>query len=133
MLLRKERLNGVNQSLSKVVEKAAEYAPFDVQVLEGVRTVERQKELFAIGRTKPGKVVTWTMASKHLTGEAVDLAPIINKAIPWDDEAKFLELGTAMFKAAKELGVKIRWGYDWDQDGKLRERGESDGPHFELV
>ncbi len=40
---------------------------------------------------------------------------------------------TAMFAAAKELGVKIRWGADWDQDGVPREKGESDSPHFELV
>jgi hypothetical protein len=39
----------------------------------------------------------------------------------------------AMFAAAKELGVSIRWGADWDGDGKPRERGESDSPHFELA
>jgi peptidoglycan L-alanyl-D-glutamate endopeptidase CwlK len=38
-----------------------------------------------------------------------------------------------MFAAAKELGVPIRWGADWERDGKPRERGVTDSPHFELV
>jgi peptidoglycan L-alanyl-D-glutamate endopeptidase CwlK len=37
-----------------------------------------------------------------------------------------------MFAAAKELGVSIRWGADWDNDGNYREKGEYDSPHFEL-
>jgi peptidoglycan L-alanyl-D-glutamate endopeptidase CwlK len=37
-----------------------------------------------------------------------------------------------MFQAAQELKTTIRWGADWDRDGKPRERGESDSPHFEL-
>jgi peptidoglycan L-alanyl-D-glutamate endopeptidase CwlK len=37
-----------------------------------------------------------------------------------------------MLKAAEELGVDIRWGADWDEDGNPRERGESDSPHFEI-
>jgi peptidoglycan L-alanyl-D-glutamate endopeptidase CwlK len=38
-----------------------------------------------------------------------------------------------MFNAAKELNVDIRWGADWNQNGKKREKGETDSPHFELV
>jgi peptidoglycan L-alanyl-D-glutamate endopeptidase CwlK len=42
-------------------------------------------------------------------------------------------MADAMFAAAKELNIKIRWGRDWDQDGIIGEKGETDGPHFELV
>ena len=38
-----------------------------------------------------------------------------------------------MFAAADDLNVAVRWGADWDRDGKPRERGESDSPHFELA
>jgi peptidoglycan L-alanyl-D-glutamate endopeptidase CwlK len=41
-------------------------------------------------------------------------------------------MAKAMLAAAKELGIGIRWGADWDSDGKPREKGETDSPHFEL-
>lgn len=129
------RLKGVHPDLVKVVELAIKKAATDFLVLEGVRTPARQKELYAQGRTKPGQVVTWTLTSNHFTkadgfGHAVDLAPY---PVDWNDLKKFDAIAKAMFAAAAELGIKIRWGADWDQDGKPRERGESDSPHFELV
>jgi peptidoglycan L-alanyl-D-glutamate endopeptidase CwlK len=127
------KLVGVAPELVKVVRDAAEHIPFPVLVTEGVRTLERQKALYEQGRTKPGKIVTWTLKSKHIEGKAVDLVPYIDNAIPWNDGMLFVAIGTEMKKAARRAGIKIRWGYDWDDDGVLQEKGESDGPHFELV
>lgn len=129
------RLKGVHPDLVKVVELAIKKTATDFLVLEGVRTPARQKELYAQGRTKPGQVVTWTLTSNHVTkadgfGHAVDLAPY---PVDWNDLKKFDAISKAMFAAAAELGIKIRWGADWDQDGKPREGGESDSPHFELA
>lgn len=133
-----KRLEGVHPDLRKVVEAAARSIAFPILVIEGVRSAERQRELYAQGRTKPGKIVTWTMNSRHIVqqsgyGCAVDIAPV-GKAggIEWGDVAKFDAIGKAMTKAGAELGIPVRWGYDWDGDGKLREKGEYDGPHFEL-
>lgn len=124
-----ERLQGVNPSLVAVVRRAIELSTVDFTVLEGKRTLERQQELFDQGRTKPGKIVTWTMKSKHLDGDAVDLVPF---PVDWNDTKKFDAIAKAMFAAAAELGVKLRWGADWDGDGKPREKGEYDSPHFEI-
>lgn len=135
----KGRLAGVSPKLVAVVERAIELTTQDFTVTEGVRTLARQKELYAQGRTAPGPVVTATLNSKHRVqpdgyGHAVDIPPY---PINWDNTlenlARFDAVSKAMFAAAKELKVKIRWGADWDQDGKPRERGESDSPHFELV
>ncbi len=129
-----ERLRGVDQRLVEVVRDAALRCPRKFIVVEGLRTIERQRELYAQGRTRPGKVVTWTMASKHIDGKAVDLAPIKDdKTIDWNDLKGFDAVAKAMFAAAEHLEHKIRWGADWDQDGKPRERGETDSPHFELA
>lgn len=134
MLKRSERLRGVDPNLAKVVMHAASLLPFDLQLIEGLRTVERQREYYAQGRTKPGKVVTWTMASPHITGRAVDVAALQpDGSIDWDRPSDFDQVAEAMFEAAKVVGVRIRWGADWDQDGKPRERGETDSPHFELA
>ena len=128
-----QRLIGVNAALVNAIRRAAKRVPFDLFVVEGVRTKARQAELFAQGRTKPGPKVTWTLESKHIEGRAADLAPMINGAIDWSDPKKFDQIAQAMFAAAKELGINIRWGADWDMDGNPRERGESDSPHFELA
>lgn len=130
-----KRLEGVHPDLVKVVKRAIEITKQDFLVLEGVRTPERQKELYAQGRTKPGPKVTWTMTSNHFKapdgyGHAVDLCPY---PVDWNSPRKFDAMSMAMFDAAEELGVNIRWGANWDQDGQPREKGETDSPHFELA
>ena len=130
------RLSGVHPDLKRVVERALLKCGIDFTVLEGVRTPARQKQLYAQGRSRPGPKVTWTLNSRHFVdpvtgyGHAVDLAPF---PIDWDDTDKFGAIARAMFSAASDLGVPIRWGADWDRDGRPRERGETDSPHFELA
>jgi len=125
-----KNLVGVHPDLVKVVRKVAE--SHNILVIEGVRTQERQDALYAQGRTKPGPIVTWTKDSKHIQGLAVDVVKLKGTSIDWNDVKSFEELGKIMLDTAKELGVSLRWGYDWDSDGKLREKGENDGPHFQL-
>ena len=129
-------LRGVHPDLVAVVERAIQITEQDFIVIEGVRTQERQDELWAQGRTKPGAIVTWTKdASSHGIGKdgyghAVDICPF---PVDWNDLSKFDAIYVAMLAAAQELGVRLRYGGDWDMDGKLRERGETDSPHFELA
>lgn len=128
------RLSGLSPRLVAVVLAAADRSTQPFIVTEGLRTRERQSELYAQGRTAPGPKVTWTMESKHLRGEAIDIAPIKpDGTIDWADTKAFDAVAAAMLASARQLGVAIRWGADWDQDGQPRERGESDSPHFELV
>jgi peptidoglycan L-alanyl-D-glutamate endopeptidase CwlK len=135
MIRHGERLFGVDQRLQAVVRAAAQLVlPNDVQVIEGVRTLERQKQLYAQGRTAPGAICTWTLQSKHIGGLAVDVALLqADGSINWNDPAGFDRLAEAMFTASRQVGVRLRWGADWDQDGNPRERGETDSPHFELA
>ena len=107
----KERLEGVHPDLVSVVERAITISNVDFTVLEGVRTRERQKELFAKGASK-------TMNSRHITGHAVDLAPW---PISWEKE-EFIPIVKAMRQAAEELGIDVVHGHDWGWDS----------PHHEL-
>lgn len=111
----KERLTGVHPDLVKVVNRALELSEIDFAILEGMRTKERQAELFKAGASQ-------TMNSRHLTGHALDLGAFVGGSVRWDWPL-YGKLATAMKAAAKELGVPIIWGGDW----KMR-----DGPHFEL-
>ena len=108
----RERLRGVHPDLVRVVERARQSEPFTV--IEGVRTIERQRELFAAGASQ-------TMASRHITCHAVDLGPVPRD---WKDKAAFRRLAAAMKRAADDEGVPIVWGGDW--------RSFYDGPHYEL-
>lgn len=130
-----DNLRGVHSELVNVVRLALLISNTDFAVIEGLRTERRQHDLYAQGRSKPGPIVTWTLASKHITGDAVDLLPINPETAKpdWNYKAGFQEVHDAMFAAADRLDVKIRWGADWNMNGKAGEKGETDTPHFELV
>lgn len=119
-----EKLKGVHPDLVKVVSRAITISEVDFTVLEGLRSIERQKQLFAAGKSK-------TMNSRHITGHAVDLAPYpINGDFDSDgilnieDWDAYHPIARAMKKAAAELGVSIEWGGDW--------KSFPDGPHYQL-
>lgn len=116
-------LVGVHPDLVKVVRLAIQLTAADFKVIEGVRTQARQKELFA-------KKATKTMNSRHLTGHAVDLVPL---PVNWNNKQAFETVSKAMFQAANKLGIKIRWGGDWNQNGRSDDERFYDGPHFELL
>lgn len=121
------KLEGVDARLVEVVKLAITFTKQDFSVVYGLRTQAEQDALYAQGRTKPGKKVTWVRHSKHTEGKAVDLM-----AYPpsWDGHL-YLAIRDTMMTAAKELGVKVRWGGDWNGDG-VTERGETDLGHFEV-
>ena len=109
-------LVGVHPDLVAVVRRAAEILPGGFIVTEGMRTKERQRELFAKGLSK-------TMNSRHLVGLAVDFAPLVDGQVTWKWPA-FKPVADAFKAAAKELKTPIVWGGDWP---RFR-----DGPHIEL-
>ena len=119
-----KRLNGVDQDLVKVARKALYYGIMDFSVVQGIRTIEEQEKLYAQGRTQPGHIVTWTMKSKHLEGNAIDIAPYINGRIDWNGPDNFNILSALMFRAAMELSSQIKWGGFWTV---------KDRPHFEII
>lgn len=110
------RLEGVHPDLVRVVKRAAAMSALDFTVLEGLRTLARQKQLFAQRATK-------TMNSRHLTGHAVDLAPMIGGEVRWDWPL-YRELAKIVKDAAISERVAIEWGGDW--------RTFKDGPHWQL-
>ena len=109
----RQRLSGVHPDLVAVVKRAIEITEQDFAVTEGIRNIDRQRQLVAKGKSK-------TMNSRHLTGHAVDLVPW---PVSWDWE-HFYPIADAMKTAAKELKVDLEWGGDW--------KTFKDGPHFQL-
>jgi peptidoglycan L-alanyl-D-glutamate endopeptidase CwlK len=124
-------LRGVHPDLIRVVKRAISISSVDFTVIEGLRSVARQKELVAKGASK-------TMRSRHISGHAIDIAPYVAGQVRWDWPL-FLPIAQAMKQAAEIEDVKIRWGGTWRllQDtpqinmGVLHKKFP-DGPHYEL-
>ena len=112
----RERLIGVHPDLIVVFATAIQMTDMDFSVIEGMRTLKRQKELLAAGASK-------TLKSRHLTGHAVDIAPYVGGSIRWDWPL-YERLGIIVKKAAKICEIDIEWGGDW--------KSFRDGPHWQL-
>ena len=108
-----QNLSGVHPDLVDVVKLAISKSDQDFTVIEGIRNINRQRELVKTGKST-------TMNSRHLTGHAVDIAPW---PISWEWE-EFYPIADAMKTAADELEVDLEWGGDW--------KSFPDGPHYQL-
>ena len=142
----KDRLEGVDERLVQVVERAIELTDIDFGVICGLRTEEEQAELVASGASK-------TMKSKHIDGHAVDLMAYTKDGRACWEISVYDNIAEAVRTAAIELEVPIRWGGAWTVSD-IREWRQSmakanmeyintrrhegkrpfiDGPHFELM
>lgn len=142
----RDRLQGVNPDLVKVVERAIQLTKVDFAVTEGLRTPERQREMYEKGASQIKEGGT------HVAGRAVDLAAFIGDRISWELRL-YDDIADAMKAAAIELNVGLRWGAAWnvpdirhwsrsmeeamnyyiDTRRKQGQRPFIDGPHFELI
>lgn len=109
----KQNLSGVHPDLVSVVKRAIEISDKDFTVIEGIRNINRQRELVKAGKST-------TMNSRHITGHAVDIAPW---PISWEWE-EFYPIADAMKQAAEELEIDLEWGGDW--------KNFPDAPHYQL-
>jgi len=109
-------LKGVKPELVKLMKESIVNSPYDFMITCGLRTKEQQKVLVATGKSR-------TMKSRHLTGDAVDIAVLVNGEVSWDLKY-YKEVATHVKKMAKTLGIRVTWGGDWS--------GFIDGPHFQL-
>lgn len=95
---------------------------YNIVKTSGYRSFKEQDALYAQGRTKPGKIVTYAVAgsSYHNYGLAQDVAFLVNGKVSWDEKMPWNLLG----KEGKLFGLE--WGGDWK--GKKRDR-----PHFQYT
>ena len=136
-----DKMEKLHPKLVEVMKAAITDSPFDFRITSGARTTEEQKALFALGRTKPGKIVTYTNGvtskSNHQIkadgyGYAVDIFPcgVIENGVyrkftseEGYDEKKLKLIANHILAVAKSKNVNIEWGGNW----KMK-----DTPHFEL-
>lgn len=120
-----KNLKGVHPDLVRVVKRALKICSCDFTVIEGRRTLERQKKLLRAGASK-------TLRSRHLTGHAVDIVPWINGTVDWNRTDQFCQVGHAMRVAAMDLDVTMIWGAG-KMYGGAWSNSFNDMPHFQLT
>jgi peptidoglycan LD-endopeptidase CwlK len=99
-------LEGVHPELAALVHRALELTEQDFAVHDGLRTRAEQEQLLISGASQ-------TLDSKHLTGDAVDLVPMVNGKLRWEWEPIYA-VAKAVRQAARDLDMKVRWGAAWD-------------------
>ena len=99
---------------------------YDCTVLEGHRNKSKQNKAYRDGKSK----LKWPK-SKHnrKPSLAVDVVPY---PIDWKDWKRFYHFGGYVKAVADQIGIKLRWGGDWDRDGELSDNRFNDLPHIEL-
>jgi peptidoglycan LD-endopeptidase CwlK len=116
-----ERLKGCKPALVRkvgaIIRDLAGHGIHAV-VVDGKRSQARQDELYAQGRTTPGKVVTQVRHSKHTEGKAADIWFVVNGKTTCEVPARYWDLLGSSARAHN-----LTWGGDW----KWRDR-----PHVEL-
>lgn len=130
-----KQLETAHPKLQQVFNRVVEI--MDCTVLEGKRSEEQQ-------RKNVEKKVSQTMDSKHVyplggPSLAVDVAPY---PLKWPDRkspdyikewASWCHLAGIVLGVAEMMGIKIRWGGDWNMNDILTDQKFDDLPHFELV
>lgn len=103
-----KNLHGVDHRLVLTAVRALSISDQDFSVIEGLRTIERQRELVERGTSK-------TMNSYHLTGHAIDVVPY---PLDWNERhPSWDRVARAMRLAANDLGLRVyngweMWGWD---------------------
>lgn len=113
----REKLNTVHPKLADVCHLALSYSTVDFGVSEGIRSIERQRELVSDGKSL-------TMDSYHLKGHAIDLYAYVQGRTSYR-ERDMKAIAKAMYRASAELGVWIEWGGFWTD--------LVDMPHYQLM
>jgi len=116
----------------------------DCKVLDGERPKAEQNEAKRKGWSK----VSWPNSNhnvdgvKRTTSWAADVGPYfvdVRNGIDWKDIPAFALFAGKVLETARRLKAEgrmtyeVRWGGDWDGDGRTKDHRFFDGPHFELV
>lgn len=120
-----DRLATCHPDLQRVFASVIEH--FDCSILEGHRNQARQDQLFEEGKTQ----VRWPH-SRHNSqpSMAVDVVPY---PVDWEDRERMTYFAGVVKGVAAMMGIRIRWGGDWDSDTEVDDNSFDDLPHFELV
>ena len=99
----------------------------DCSILEGHRGKTRQNTLYFEGKAK----VKYPKGRHNASpSRAVDVVPY---PVDWEDRERFHLFAGFVIGTASQLGIKLRWGGDWNINWFVDDNKFDDFPHFEVV
>lgn len=121
-----EDLADVLQPIATELVAVCKANTIDLLITCTLRDGEAQTALYAQGRTKPGKIVTWAKAGESLHEYAVafDVVPLRNGKPVWGTKGEDLKIWQLVGTLGKELGLE--WAGDWSN-------GKREFPHFQYT
>ena len=120
----KERLASCYERLQDVFNEVIKYV--DCSILEGHRSKERQNKLYDENRTK----VKYPNGRHNSSpSKAVDVTPY---PVDWEDRERQTLFAGFVLGLARNMGIRLRWGGDWDMDFQVMDNRFDDFPHFEV-
>ncbi len=119
-----ERLSTCHPDLVRLFQEVIRIQ--DCTILCGHRTEAAQNAALQGGRSK----TPWPR-SKHNTvpSLAVDAAPF---PVDWSSRRRFDHFAGVVRGVAAQLGIRVRWGGDWNGNFDPDDQTFHDLPHFEL-
>jgi len=120
----KGRLKSCDKRLQDVFNEVIKHV--DCSILEGHRSKERQNKLYDEGRTK----VKYPNGRHNSSpSKAVDVTPY---PVDWEDRERQTLFAGFVIGIARGMGIRLRWGGDWDMDFQVMDNRFDDFPHFEI-
>jgi len=114
----------LHPKLQEIVDEAIKIVDF--KILDATRGRAAQELAFKKGNTKAH---FGQSAHNYVPAIAMDLFPA---PYDWDNTTAFINLWKVIMPIAKKLSIPLRWGGDWEGDGKVDTSGLVDLPHYEL-
>lgn len=100
---------------------------FDCTIIEGQRGETAQNKAFSEGKSK----LKWPNGKHNATpSKAVDAAPY---PIDWKDRERILYFAGHVMGIAAKMGIKLRYGGDWNSDTQVKDNSFDDLVHWEVV
>jgi len=122
-----DKLKNCDERLQELFNKVSQFYP--CQIIEGFRDKARQDEAYQKGFSK----LQWPDGKhNHFPSFAVDVAPLIDGKIDWNNKEQFYHFAGFVLGIAAILGINIRWGGDWNNNLDLKDQTFFDLPHFEV-
>ncbi len=123
----RERLATCDPRLQEIFNEVIKV--MDISILCGHRSEEEQQKAFNNGNSK----LQYPNSKHNSTPSiAIDVAPW-NGGIDWENYKSFYFLGGLALGIADQKGIKLRWGGDWNRNGKFDDQTFDDLVHFEIV
>lgn len=119
-----QRLGTCHEDLQAVMNTAIKKVDFTI--LCGHRNQADQDKAFTEGHSK----LKWPHGEHNaLPSNAVDISPY---PLDWNDRKSFIDLSKVILGVADDLGIKLRWGGDFNMDGDKTTNDGWDPGHYEI-